>query len=70
MTGGFGEKKGPWEPRDTDDRVEVQDSVEGQGEGGAAEAGLSDLLRSGLSAPESVLERLLPVAAGVGELGR
>lgn len=38
--------------------VELQDCVEGQGDGGVANA-LSDLFKSGLSVPESMLECLV-----------
>lgn len=51
---GLEEGKCPWDPRDTDDMVESQESVEGHGEGGAA---IFDHFRSGLSVPESILVR-------------
>lgn len=59
MSEGLGEGKCTLEPRDVDDIVELQESVEGHGEGGAAEDVLSDLFKSGLSVPESMLERLV-----------
>lgn len=55
------------EPRDTDDMVELQESVEGHGEGGMAEDTLSDLFKNGLSVPESMLERLVRVTGGEDE---
>lgn len=57
------------EPWDTDDMVELQECVEGHGEGGMAEEALSDLFRSGLSVPESMLERLVRVTEGEEEEG-
>lgn len=49
-----------WDPRDVDDMVELQESVEGHGEGGVAK----DLFKSGLSVPESMLVRLVRVTEG------
>lgn len=68
MSGGLDEGMCTWEPRDMDDMVEVQESVEGHGEGGAAEDALADLFRSGLSAPESMLDRLVLVTGAEDEL--
>lgn len=68
MIGGFEEGKCTGEPRDIDDMVELQESVEGHGEGGAAVDALSDLFKSGLSAPESILDRLVRVAGGEDEV--
>ena len=59
----------PWEVRDPDDMVEAQESVEGHGEGGTAEDTLSDLLSSGLSVPESVVEPLVRVTGGEDDRG-
>lgn len=47
--------------------VELQDSVEGQGDGGVANA-LSDLFKSGLSVPESMLECLVWVTVDEAEV--
>lgn len=63
----------PWrctpELRDKVDMVELQDSVEGHWEGGIAEDTLSDLFKSGLSVPESMLECLVWVTGGENEEG-
>lgn len=68
-TEGLEEGKCTWEPRDTDVMVELQESVEGHGEGGVADSGaLSDLFKSGLSAPESMLDCLMRVTGGEDEL--
>lgn len=45
--------------------VELQESVEGHGEGGGAEDTLSDLFKSGLSVPESVLDCLMRISGEV-----
>lgn len=47
---------------------ELQESLEGHGDGGAAVDALSDLFKSGLSVPESVLECLVRVPRGEDEL--
>lgn len=62
-----GEGKCTLEPRDIDDMVELQEFVEGHGDGGAAVDALSDLFKSGLSVPESTLERLVRVTGGEDE---
>lgn len=51
-------------PIDIEDIAELQEREEGQGDGGAAEAALSDLFKRGLSVPESTLERLVRVTGG------
>lgn len=51
-----------------DDMVELQESVDGHGEGGAAEDALSDLFKRGLSAPESVLDCRVRLTGGEDEL--
>lgn len=56
------------ELRDIDDTVELQECVEGHGEGGEAVGALPDLFKSGLSVPESTLERLVWVTGGEDEL--
>lgn len=68
MSEGLEEGKCTGDPRDIDDMVELQESVEGHGEGGAAKDALSDLFKSGLSAPESMLDRLVRVAGGEDEV--
>lgn len=65
---GLEEEKCTLVPKDIDDMVELQESVEGHGEGGAAEDALSDLFKSGLSVPESMLERLVRVSGGEDEV--
>lgn len=45
------------EPRDTEDIVELEEPVEGQGDGGE-----TDLFKRGLSVPESMLERPARIA--------
>lgn len=47
-----------------EDREEVRERVEGQGEGGAAVDALSDLTSRGLSVPESRLDWRLRVTEG------
>lgn len=68
MTEGFEEGRSTPKLRDTVDLVELQESVEGQGDGGAAEDPLSDLFKRGLSVPESMLERLVRVTGGEEEV--
>lgn len=67
MSEGLEEGKCTWDPRDIDDTVELQESEEGHGEGGAANDALSDLFKSGLSVPESMLVRLVRVTGGEDE---
>lgn len=54
---GLEDGKCTWELRDLDDMVELQETVEGHGEGGADT--LSDLFKSGLPVAESMLECLV-----------
>lgn len=44
--------------------VELQESEEGQGDGGVAEGAPSDLFKNGLSVPESMLERCVWITGG------
>lgn len=67
ITDGLEEGSCSRESRDTQDTVELQDSVEGQGDGGVANA-LSVLFKSGLSVPESMLECLVWVTVGEVEV--
>lgn len=55
--------KGNLDPRDVDvdDKAELQESVEGHGEGGQPKDAPPDLSKSGLSVPESLLVRLARV---------
>lgn len=71
MTDGLESLKFPGGLRDSDDMAELQESVEGHGEGGmAAEHTLSDLFNSGLSVPESMLEPLARFVGGEDEGGQ
>lgn len=62
MSKGLEREVCPWELRDIDDREELQDGVEGHGEGGVAINTLSDLFQRGLSVLESKLESFMWVA--------
>lgn len=70
MTDGLESGKCTGGLRDPDDMVELQESEEGHGEGGMAEDTLSDLFKSGLSVPESMLEPLARFADGEDEEGQ
>lgn len=48
--------------------VELQERVEGHGEGGVAEDALSDLFKSGLCDSEPELDRLVRVTGGEDEV--
>lgn len=63
------ERKRTGHPTGVDDMAELQERVDGHGEGGAPQDALQGLFRSRLSVPESMLVRPMRVTGGGDEEG-